>query len=338
MVVIYTYLFVDEGIAAHRVNQLDRYLIKAVRAGLRRLARCTWRQDALETDRREHSRAMHLRRTVVKRTLLSLSDQQLVTGIAVLSVGFAQMQTLTEYHFTLLAAFAWLSFIVYQCAAVVIESIFQMSRFMAIWRAIWIVTMLSLLFVAQLVTFNDYWLYSMGTPTICVWENMNGNYTRQLRGLILLTLFGIIWGGLDIIYGFFPSRALTAFMKPLEVIGVVSLLAAAVPIVAYQRLLELEQQPGPSVRAFAYTFCRMICYPFAVLDAVMVQIITSRFLDLLRVWSVSLFYSSYIFVIRSFAPINGLSESEDGWAFGQAVAVFMLLLPFFGIIEAYLGK
>lgn len=320
------------------MNHLDRYLIQAVRRGVRWLARWAGRKDDLNPDGHERLRAMHLRRTVVKRTLLSLSDQQLVTGIAVMSVGFSQMKTLTEYHFTLLTAFAWLSFTVYQCAAVVIESIFQMSRFMAIWRAIWIIVMLCLLFVSELVIFNDYWLTSFGTPMSCIWDNMSGNYTRQLSGLVVLTIFGIIWGGFDIIYGFFPSQKLTVLMKPLELLAVASLAVAAVPILAYQRFVELEQEPSSSIRRFAYRFCRITCYPLAVLMAVAVQLITSRVIDLLRVWSLSLFYSSYIFVIRSLAPDHGLSNSEDGWAFGQAVAVFMLLLPFFGVIEAYLGR
>jgi hypothetical protein len=280
---------------------------------------------------------MHLRRTVVKRTLLNLSDQQLVTGIAVLSVGFVQVSTVTEYHFQLLSSFAWLSFTVYQCAAIVIENIFAMSRFMAVWRGIWIIIMLCLLFVTSLATSNDYWLASFGTPSVCVFQNINGNYHRQLSGLVLLVLFGIVWGGVDIIYGFFPSRSMTKIMKPIEVLVVASLAITAVPVVAYQRLSDLEKEPGSSTRRFVYRFGRMLCYPFAVLTTILVQLLTSRMIDFLRVWTTSLFYSSYIFVIRDVAPKAGLTDSEDKWAFGQAVAVFMLLLPFFGIIEAYLG-
>jgi hypothetical protein len=95
--------------------------------------------------------------------------------------------------FQLLGSFAWLSFTVYQCAAVVIESVFKMSRFMAIWRAIWIIIMLSLLFVSVLTTFNDHWLTSFGTPSICAFKNMNGNYKRQILAVVLVTLFAIVW-------------------------------------------------------------------------------------------------------------------------------------------------
>jgi hypothetical protein len=126
-------------------------------------------------------------------------------------------------------------------------------------------------------------------------------------------------------------------MKPLEMLAVIALASMAAPIMLYQRLRELEQEASTSIHRLLHGTACIICYPFAVLMAMAVQLLTSRMLDLLRVWSMSLFYSSYIFVIRDVAPRAGLTGSEDGWAFGQAVAVFMLLLPVFGIIEAYLG-
>jgi hypothetical protein len=81
------------------MNQLDQYLIRCTRNATRRVTRCLGRRVHEEdVSSRKHLEAMHLRRIVIKRTLLNLSDQQLVTGIAVLSVGFVQISTLTEYQ------------------------------------------------------------------------------------------------------------------------------------------------------------------------------------------------------------------------------------------------
>lgn len=213
-----------------------------------------------------------------------------------------------------------------------------MSRFMALWRGIWIVLMLALLFVSTLATFNDYWLYSFGTPSVCVWENIPGTYRRQPSALVLITVFAILWGGVDVIYGFFPSRSLSWIVRPVDFLAVVMLALTALPIFVYQRLRDLEASPASTIRRFAYRALRIICYPPAVLMAVAVQLLTSRMLDLLRVWFMGLFYSSNIFFIRELAPRAGLMNDEDGWAFGRAAAVSMLLLPFFGIIEAFLGQ
>lgn len=45
--------------------------------------------------------------------LLSFSDQQMVTGFAILTVGLVQINTMTEYHFAIVQNLSILSFVVH---------------------------------------------------------------------------------------------------------------------------------------------------------------------------------------------------------------------------------
>lgn len=84
-------------------------------------------QDA-EGHSAEHAGAAHaeehkqfvVTRDALQAILLVFSDQQLVTGLAIISVAFGKRVTMTEYHFFLAVTLAWLSLTVHGCTTAVI--------------------------------------------------------------------------------------------------------------------------------------------------------------------------------------------------------------------------
>ena len=101
--VIFAYFLIDDGIPAKRLIALDRQLISCARSGIHRLT---------GADLVLHR--FGITKEAIRTILLSLSDRQLITSIAMLTVGFSQIESITEYHFEIISDVAWLSFTIYQ--------------------------------------------------------------------------------------------------------------------------------------------------------------------------------------------------------------------------------
>lgn len=67
------------------------------------------------------------------------------------------------------------------------------------------------------------------------------------------------------------------------------------------------------------------------------EVLNSEVLDLQRIWLLLITSIQTIFVLRDYAGRNGRVGNEDGWGFGQAVPIFLLLIPLSTILEAIYG-
>ena len=83
---------------------------------------------------------------------LALSDQQLVTGLAVLIAGFYKRCTMSAYHFSIVISLAWLSSTVHLSTPVVLRDYFIQRPFLRSVRVVGMLSMLCLLFVAEFLT------------------------------------------------------------------------------------------------------------------------------------------------------------------------------------------
>jgi len=86
------------------LNELDHFALARVLNGLKTLCSCVpgLAPRLFETSTAQNvSEARQRRRRGLERFLLGLSDQQLVTGLAVLTSGYMQRCSMTIYHFKL---------------------------------------------------------------------------------------------------------------------------------------------------------------------------------------------------------------------------------------------
>lgn len=67
------------------------------------------------------------------------------------------------------------------------------------------------------------------------------------------------------------------------------------------------------------------------------ETVISEVFDLQRIWLLLVSSIQTIFVLRDYAGRNGRVGNEDGWGFGQAVPIFLLLIPLSTILEAIYG-
>ena len=91
----------------------------------------------------------------LQRFIATLSDQQLVTGPALLLAGYIKLRGLSLYHFNIIASVAWFSAAVHWMALSTLQ-IYFIGRMRALyWRLIWLVLFLGLLIVAQFATVSN---------------------------------------------------------------------------------------------------------------------------------------------------------------------------------------
>ena len=114
------------------------------------------------------------------KAVLMFSDQQIVTGIALLASGFSQLPNgLDAYHWQILVYLAWFSSFTHLTTLTVLRNYFQDHPATRSWRIVLMVVTVSLLGIALLPTGNQWWLNSspdtLGVPALCFFQARNLN-------------------------------------------------------------------------------------------------------------------------------------------------------------------
>ena len=112
------------------------------------------------------------------KAVLMFSDQQIVTGIALLASGYSQLPSgLDAYHWQMVVYLAWFSSFTHLMTLTVLRNYFQDYPSTRLWRIIFMIVTVSLLGVALIPTGNQWWLYTdgygsvtSGTPALCFFQ------------------------------------------------------------------------------------------------------------------------------------------------------------------------
>ena len=81
-------------------------------------------------------RVRHFWVPVIEKVMLSLSDQQLLTGLSVLIAGFATHCSISAYHFAIVSDLAWFSSNVHLSTLTVLEGYLLKKRGVRNWRIV----------------------------------------------------------------------------------------------------------------------------------------------------------------------------------------------------------
>ena len=124
------------------------------------------------------------------KAVLLFSDQQIVTGIALLTSGYSQLpRGLDAYHWQIVVYLTWFSSFTHLTTLTVLRNYFQEYPATRLWRVIFMIVTVSLLGVALLPTGNQWWLSGLysdgydtsGIPASCFFQHHNFN--KQIFGL-----------------------------------------------------------------------------------------------------------------------------------------------------------
>lgn len=268
--------------------------------------------------------------------ILALSDQQIVTGIAVLGAGFVGLRTgeISVYHFQIVIYLAWMSSSVHLCALTLLGPFLRHHRGLLAWRLVGMLTLLVMLLIALVPTVSVQWAIlsplsdwetddetSFGAPALCFWGRTWGsgvNPDAVISFLILAVSY--VWK----VGGLFPSMtsAWAVWIRdPLD-----RLMERALVAVATRH----EQR---SRRRYLWVF--RICLA-AYLPA-------TATLEVLNSFSAALWLSILGFVygiLQITIPRqlvqsldHNLAEKERSLTFGQLVPLILLVQPIGALTE-----
>ena len=122
--------------------------------------------------------------------VLMFSDQQIVTGIALLASGYSQLPNgLEAFYWQLVVYLAWFSSFTHLTTLTVLRDYFQKHPATRLWRIGLMIATVSLLAIALLPTGNQWWLFTdslgevntLGVPALCFFQARNFN--KQAFGI-----------------------------------------------------------------------------------------------------------------------------------------------------------
>ena len=114
------------------------------------------------------------RQAGLERFVLALSNQQLLTGLAILVVGFSQICSMSVYHFNIVASLAWFSSATQLATLGVLKTYLLDHPTMRNLRVFAMVTLLVMLLVAQLPAWSPHNnFYSNFMPVSCFYSDID---------------------------------------------------------------------------------------------------------------------------------------------------------------------
>ena len=104
----------------------------------------------------------------LKKFVLALSDQQLVTGLAILTAGYTNRCTLTIFHFNIIASLAWFSSTTHLSTLAVLRVYLMDRPRVRDWRVVAMLSLLGLQLAAQFMQDSSH---SETGPLQCALEH-----------------------------------------------------------------------------------------------------------------------------------------------------------------------
>lgn len=300
--------------------------------------------EKLKRDRARRSKGL-------ERFILALSDQQLVTGLAVLIAGYTHRCSRSFYHFRIIAALGWFSSTTHLSTLAVLRAYLIDHPRVRDWRVIAMLGVFGLLCVSQSGTFSTQ---ESSLPVQCVFESfwLSSHLGSHIYHLVLVIAFLCVsytnrmrrlytfdedWSVQGWTLEVLPrSLVRKKYVRTLERIVVTSLALSKVKQGAIYRKLQ--------ERGRWWDFCcRWVTMPahdrrwmeIAYLYSEMQNSFLSEILILLFGVSYGVFQ---VITSRNQIPAAGLSGDQNAMSFGQLVPLLLILLPVLAAGEVYFGE
>lgn len=282
----------------------------------------------------------------MEKSVLILSDAQLVTGLAILISGYSQLNCgITAYHWQIMVFIAWFSSFTYLSSMTFLIGYFQTNNSMRMIRICFMFILASLLITALLPTGSDNWLDLTGAggdfypslSALCYFKQLTKDSYSHGGPRIWSMVFSVLVVSISYIHSgirlFDPTSELTR--KYLR----------AWPGHHIKRLLHFLERRSrkqgfwkvPYLLVFAFfTSARVSC---DLVASMLVEIIWLTFAIVwgtIKVWDTRA--SAGYNTERQYVGANGDVLEEDSWSFGQTLPLVLLLLPLLSMAQAYLDN
>lgn len=302
--------------ATFRNNRVDIWIDRPIKfvmswLGLKEKRRQFWRQ-------------------VIEKSILSLNDQQLVTGTAILIAGFYKFSSISVYHFSMAGNLAWLSSSTHLMTLIVMKKYFHDHKLFRNTRVLLLTIMGLLLLINTIFRSHEEWFISGPYPAHCLVQDMIGHIGKTTAlwmlmdsSVIVIVHVVTIMNLYNHLYQFFN---LWFYQKPIDSV----------------KFLESKCHQYLISDGFLLLKC---CAFFIFLNLFIFQCIFSVAATIIFSTWVQAAVVSYwltagmkaIFLFRDI-PVPTMEGSENDWTFGQIVAILLLVLTVLKMREIYHGK
>ncbi|KAI1431328.1 hypothetical protein GGR50DRAFT_86499 [Xylaria sp. CBS 124048] len=182
--------------------------------------------------------------SVLRRKLLNAySDQQILTGIGIQSVGLAKIDSMIPYHFFIIWMLSLLSMAVHNASLLVLVHDFRRDWVLRWLRQflIFVNLVLSSFYGASILGAVRNGINNSTLPVACVWENISGG-TQPSAGSRALSYIGtiaVIAGNavIFILATWYLHSRTQRFYKPIQIIGLLLMTAISVGAIVRVSLL-----------------------------------------------------------------------------------------------------
>lgn len=257
------------------------------------------------------------------------SDQQLVAGLAILTVTFCRFGSITEYHFAVISDLANMALVVQFTASDILGEVLSEHPEMVWWRVTAFVALAVLTMITLIPWGNQYYLYTWGSEMACLWDKTSGNYRPNETAQMVLYMVLSLWGIVAVLSAYFPVITDNRVARGIR--------DSIVSVLLWPRRQYVSMQHSGN-GSLASKMARIVLCGLAFFNFTMCEILFSEAFELIRNWAMLLVNVIEVFELRSKASAQGRRGDEDTWGFGQAVPMFMLILPLCTLFELYWGK
>jgi len=274
---------------------------------------------------------------ILRQTIIVLSDQQIVTGIAIMTAGFVGLRSgqISVYHYQIVLYLAWLSSSVHLSALTLLRPFLNRHSGLKVWRLVGMGALFIMLIIGLVPTVSYDWgiinfkdpkdssigkndLTGWGVPASCFWSKTyaDGVNNDAPIGYVLLVI-SYVWKIGDVFGSgrkFYASR----IRRPLES--------------AVESLLTLPARRYHRTQQTRYLWCfrllLILCIPFIAVLEFLASFSASLWLSALGL----LFGTVQIIVPRNQTYAQTHAQ-EERWGFGQLVPLVLLIQPIGTILE-----
>ncbi|KAF2714203.1 ArfGap-domain-containing protein [Pleomassaria siparia CBS 279.74] len=282
----------------------------------------------------------------MEKSVLILSDTQLITGLAILISGYSQLGCgITAYHWQIMICIAWFSSFTFLSAMTFLIGYFQTNSSLRIIRVGFMAILASLLITALLPTGSKNWLDLTGQGgsfypslgALCYFRQLSLKDFSNGGPQILSMIFSVLVVGTSYILSgirlFDPTSELTrqhlrnwpgSYLKSL--------------------LFFLERR---SRRNMVWTIPYSITFGGFAAARAFYDLAASMLMEILWLTFAIAWGTIKIWDTRAAANYNTQGEyvganadvlQENSWSFGQTLPLVLLLLPLLSMAEAYLDN
>lgn len=262
---------------------------------------------------------------VFDQVILLFSDQQLITGLAIMVAGYSEAlnHDLSSYHWQIVVHLTWISSSVHLMTLSVLRNWLNENLILRNLRLFTMFGVLGLLAFAMSPTLNIHFLGISAIPVRCFWDDAEHsgsmNYDTIVSYIMLFT--GYIWKVAQILDGRHNFLKKHILLRP---------------ITALEQAAKRYSTMMPEMLTKNWILLKLTIYCYVLLMATL-DVVESFMTTLIFLCTIMIWGTAKIYLLRSATDFE-VKEAESRFSFGQILPLFLLLQPLSAVVEHLAAK